>query len=134
MKTTKESKSQRRIYPEDLKQEAVQMVLDGHSASSGAENLGLSHTSLLCRLPRRMPGGGRGCGRSGGNTNAATGLGGLPPNWLPGGGGGPGRVARFLKELGLVAIPPIVSPAHATAPSSTGLQPDPVGGSPTAPR
>ena len=49
MKTTKPQKAQRRIYPEELKKEAVQMLLDGHSAPSVAENLGLSHTSLLYR-------------------------------------------------------------------------------------
>ena len=49
MKTTKPQKAQRRTYPEDLKKEAVQMLLDGHSAPSVAENLGLSHTALLYR-------------------------------------------------------------------------------------
>ena len=49
MKTTKPQKAQRRIYPEELKKEAVQMLLDGHSAPSVAENLGLSHTALLYR-------------------------------------------------------------------------------------
>ena len=49
MKTNKNLKSQRRVYPEELKKEAVQMLLDGHSAPSVAQNLGLSHTSLLYR-------------------------------------------------------------------------------------
>src|SRR5262245_49923629 len=49
MKTTKPQKLQRRVYREELKQEAVQMLLDGHSAPSAAQNLGLSHTSLLYR-------------------------------------------------------------------------------------
>ncbi len=49
MKTNKPPKPQRRIYPEELKKEAVQMLLDGHSAPSVAQNLGLSNTSLLYR-------------------------------------------------------------------------------------
>src|SRR5215831_9288921 len=49
MKTTRPTKPQRRIYPEELKREAVQMLLDGHSARSVAQNLGLRHTSLLYR-------------------------------------------------------------------------------------
>jgi transposase len=39
----------RRQYSKEFKAEAVQMVLDGHSAASVAENLGLSGTSLLYR-------------------------------------------------------------------------------------
>jgi len=42
-------KRQRRVYPDELKKEAVQMLLDGHSAPSVAENLGIPHTSLLYR-------------------------------------------------------------------------------------
>ena len=42
-------KAQRRVYPEQLKTEAVQMLLDGDSAPSVAENLGIGHTSLLYR-------------------------------------------------------------------------------------
>jgi transposase len=42
-------KAQRRVYPEELKKEAVQMLLDGHSAPSVAQNLGIGHTSLLYR-------------------------------------------------------------------------------------
>jgi transposase-like protein len=49
MKTHRQPKPQRRVYPEELKREAVQMLLDGHSAPSVAQNLGLSHTSLLYR-------------------------------------------------------------------------------------
>src|SRR5436190_21843897 len=49
MKTNKPQKPQRRIYSDDLKKEAVQMLLDGHSAPSVAQNLGLPHTSLLYR-------------------------------------------------------------------------------------
>ena len=49
MKTTKQRERQRHIYPEELKKEAVQMLLDGHSAPSVAQNLGIGHTSLLYR-------------------------------------------------------------------------------------
>ena len=42
-------KPPRRAYPDELKTEAVQMLLDGHSASSVAHNLGIGHTSLLYR-------------------------------------------------------------------------------------
>jgi transposase len=49
MKPKQPPKGQRRVYPEELKQEAVQMLLDGHSAASVAQNLGLPHPSLLDR-------------------------------------------------------------------------------------
>ncbi len=49
MKTHKHHRRQRRVYPEELKKEAVQMLFDGHSASSVAQNLGIGHTSLLYR-------------------------------------------------------------------------------------
>jgi transposase len=49
MKTNKHDRRQRRAYPEELKKEAVQMLLDGHSASSVAQNLGIGHTSQLYR-------------------------------------------------------------------------------------
>lgn len=39
----------RRGYDDELKGEAVQMLLDGHSAEAVAKNLGLSSVSLLCR-------------------------------------------------------------------------------------
>ncbi len=42
-------KLRRRVYPDELKKEAVQMLLDGHSAPSVARNLGIRHTSLLYR-------------------------------------------------------------------------------------
>ncbi len=49
MKTNKQHRPQRRVYPEELKKEAVQMLLDGHSAPSVAHNLGIGNTSLLYR-------------------------------------------------------------------------------------
>jgi transposase len=39
----------RRQYDDELKAEAVQMLLDGHSAGSVASRLGLSGTNLLYR-------------------------------------------------------------------------------------
>lgn len=39
----------RRAFDDAFKQEAVQMMLDGHSAGSVAERLGLSNTNLLYR-------------------------------------------------------------------------------------
>ena len=49
MSTKKPTKGTRRVYPEELKTEAVQMLFDGHSAPSVAQNLGIPHTSLLYR-------------------------------------------------------------------------------------
>lgn len=40
---------QRRVYSEEFKQEAVQMLLDGHSAPSVANRLGLSGANVLYR-------------------------------------------------------------------------------------
>ena len=39
----------RRFYTEEFKQEAVQMLLDGHSAPSVAQRLGLSGPNVLYR-------------------------------------------------------------------------------------
>ena len=39
----------RRRFPEEFKREAVQMLLDGHSARSVTQRLGLSGTNLLYR-------------------------------------------------------------------------------------
>ena len=46
---TRKKRRARRQYDDDLKAEAVQMLLDGHTAPSIAENLGLSGTSMLYR-------------------------------------------------------------------------------------
>ena len=43
------AKRTRRVFDKVFRQEAVQMLLDGHSARSVADRLGLSHTSLLYR-------------------------------------------------------------------------------------
>jgi len=48
-KTIKTKPQQRRVYDEAFKRDAVQMLLDGHSAASVAERLGLSGTNLLYR-------------------------------------------------------------------------------------
>lgn len=47
--TGNSSRRKRRTYSEELKAEAVQMLLDGHSAESVASNLGLSGANLLYR-------------------------------------------------------------------------------------
>jgi transposase len=45
----KKSSQKRREYSAQLKEEAVQMLLDGHSAESVVSNLGLSSASLIYR-------------------------------------------------------------------------------------
>lgn len=42
-------KAVRRNYDENFKEEAVKMLLDGHSAESVASHLGISSTSVLYR-------------------------------------------------------------------------------------
>lgn len=39
----------RRTFTKEFKEQAVQMLLDGHSASSVFENLGINNTNLLYR-------------------------------------------------------------------------------------
>jgi transposase len=46
----------RRSFSDEFKQEAVQMLLDGHSASSVAERLGLSSPNLLYHWRRQAIG------------------------------------------------------------------------------
>jgi transposase len=46
--------AKRRIYSDELKAEAVQMLLDGHSAESVAANLGLSAPNLLYRWKAKI--------------------------------------------------------------------------------
>ena len=48
-KSTRRKRRTRRVYSDELKSEAVQMLLDGHSAESVVDNLGLSGSSLLYR-------------------------------------------------------------------------------------
>lgn len=51
-KPVPESKTSRRSFSEEFKREAVQMLLDGHSASSVCGRLGLSSPNLLYRWKR----------------------------------------------------------------------------------
>ena len=46
----------RRRFTKEFKEEAVQMLLDGHSATSVAERLGLSGPNLLYRWKRELIG------------------------------------------------------------------------------
>jgi len=48
-KPSRKGRRSRRSYTREFKAEAVQMLLDGHSAGSIAKNLGLSGTGLLYR-------------------------------------------------------------------------------------
>jgi transposase len=48
-KATRRKRRTRRRYSDEMKAEAVQMLIDGHSALSVAKNLGLSGTSILYR-------------------------------------------------------------------------------------
>ena len=48
-KKSKTKTETRRSFTKQFKQDAVQMMLDGHSASSISANLGLNHTNLLYR-------------------------------------------------------------------------------------
>lgn len=50
--TTTKKVRQRRTFSQEFKQEAVQMLLDGHSAVSVAERLGLPGPNLLYRWKR----------------------------------------------------------------------------------
>jgi len=42
-------KKARRTFTKEFKQEAVQMLLDGHTTSSVSKNLGIDNTNLLYR-------------------------------------------------------------------------------------
>lgn len=55
-KTGKSGSQARRVYTSEFKQEAVQMLLDGHTASSVCERLGLSGTNLLYRWKKEFLG------------------------------------------------------------------------------
>ncbi len=52
--TCRKRRTGRRIYSEELKSEAVQMLLDGHRAESIASNLGLSGANLLYRWKAKL--------------------------------------------------------------------------------
>jgi transposase len=53
-KRMESARNRRRAFTDEFKQEAVQMLLDGHSAQSVAERLGLSTTNLLYRWRRQQ--------------------------------------------------------------------------------
>jgi transposase-like protein len=44
----------RRIFSQEFKQDAVQMLLDGHTASSIVERLGISGTNILYRWKKEQ--------------------------------------------------------------------------------
>ena len=46
---SKSTKRFRRTFTKEFKQEAVQMILDGHSAPSVSKNLGIGNTNLIYR-------------------------------------------------------------------------------------
>jgi len=50
----KRRRGERRTYSDELKAEAVQMLMDGHSPGSVAANLGLSGANLLYRWKARL--------------------------------------------------------------------------------
>jgi transposase len=52
----KSKRRQRRSYSEEFKQEAVQLLLDGYSAGSVAERLGLTSTNILYRWKKQAIG------------------------------------------------------------------------------
>ncbi len=54
VKKTKTPAAKRRRFTDEFKQEAVQMLLDGHTASSVAERLGLEGTNTLYRWKREQ--------------------------------------------------------------------------------
>ncbi|MGH7262051.1 MAG: transposase [Nitrospiraceae bacterium] len=54
LKVKKTASRKRRQFPEEFKAEAVQLLLDGHSASSICERLGLSSATLLYRWKRDL--------------------------------------------------------------------------------
>ena len=53
-KSNPEVTGKRRHYPDDFKEDAVRMLLDGHSAQSVADRLGLSGTQILYRWKKQM--------------------------------------------------------------------------------
>ena len=56
LKAGEQPSVKRRRFPKEFKEEAVQMLQDGHSAPSVAERLGLSGPNLLYRWKRELIG------------------------------------------------------------------------------
>jgi transposase len=48
------SKRVRREYPDEFKEEAVQMLLDGHTAPSVVERLGITNVNMLYRWKKEQ--------------------------------------------------------------------------------
>jgi transposase len=48
------SGTKRRKYDDEFKAQAIQMLLDGHSASSIAERLGISRSNLIHRWKQKL--------------------------------------------------------------------------------
>lgn len=55
-KNGKNQSRSRRVYPDEFKREAVQMLRDGQAAGSVCERLGLSGTNLLYRWKKEILG------------------------------------------------------------------------------
>jgi transposase len=55
-KTAQITPPQRREYDDDFKRQAVQMLVDGHSAASIVERLGISGANLLYRWRQQQVG------------------------------------------------------------------------------
>lgn len=53
-KTNYSSAQKRRVYTDEFKRNAVAMLLDGHSATSIVERLGISGTNLLYRWKQQQ--------------------------------------------------------------------------------
>ncbi len=53
-KSNPETTGKRRQYPDDFKENAVRMLLDGHSAQGVADRLGLSGTQIQYRWKKQM--------------------------------------------------------------------------------
>ena len=54
VKSRKPGSTARRQFTDEFKRDAVQMLLDGHAATSVVERLGLSGTNLLYRWKREQ--------------------------------------------------------------------------------
>ena len=54
VKLTKDTNGSRRKFTDQFKADAVQMLLDGHTATSVVDRLGLSGTNLLYRWKREQ--------------------------------------------------------------------------------
>lgn len=52
----KQESAGRRMYPREFKEEAVQLLLDGHTAGSVVQRLGLSGANLLYRWKQAILG------------------------------------------------------------------------------